>query len=75
MKIKSLKKFHLHAVFAGILLLSACAANQPADSAIRTPQSQVALNTCGTGSFAAIMSAKLPPNARPGNPEIYKDCH
>lgn len=35
---------------------------------------QVAASTCQPGSFAAVMSAKLPPNARPGKPEIYKDC-
>jgi len=75
MKIKGSRKFHVHAVLVGVLLMSACAANQPAATATKTQQSQVALNTCGTGSFAAIMSAKLPPNARPGSPEIYKDCH
>jgi hypothetical protein len=34
----------------------------------------VADNSCRPGSFAAVMAAKLPPNARPGNPELYKGC-
>lgn len=75
MKIKVLTEFRVHVLLAGALLLSACATNPPADSAAKPVQNQLALNTCGTGSFAAIMSAKLPPNARPGSPEIYKDCH
>lgn len=74
MKTKGLRKLKEHTALVGVVLMSACAANQPADTATKTSQSQVALNTCGTGSFAAIMSAKLPPNARPGSPEIYKDC-
>jgi len=31
-------------------------------------------NNCVPGSFAAIMAAKNPPNARPGNQQLYKDC-
>lgn len=35
---------------------------------------QLVAKSCQPGSFAAVMSAKLPPNARPGNPGIYQDC-
>jgi len=52
---------------AGALLVSACAAT--------TPKAPAASNTCPPGSFAAITAARLPPNARPGKPEMYKDCH
>ena len=31
-------------------------------------------DTCRNGSFASLMAAKLPPNARPGNPDLYRDC-
>jgi hypothetical protein len=31
-------------------------------------------DTCWPGSAAAVMSAKYPPNARPGKPATYKDC-
>jgi hypothetical protein len=44
-------------------------------AAADTAQTEVAASTCRPGSFAAVMSAKLPPNARPGNADIYKDCH
>jgi hypothetical protein len=38
------------------------------------PQSAAAADTCQPGSSAAIWSVKLPPNARPGSPDRYKDC-
>ena len=31
-------------------------------------------NTCRPGSFASVMAAKLSPSARPGSPDLYKDC-
>jgi len=34
-------------------------------------QPDLAVNDCEPRSFASIMAAKLPPNARPGNPELY----
>ena len=43
------------------------AANSP-------PAPATAHNTCRPGSFAAIMAVKLPPNARPGSPDLYRDC-
>jgi hypothetical protein len=46
----------------------------PHPAAANTPAEKVADNSCRPGSFAAVMAAKLPPNARPGNPQLYKDC-
>jgi len=43
-------------------------------AAADAPQARVVASSCQPGSFAAVMSAKLSPSARPGNPEIYKDC-
>jgi hypothetical protein len=42
--------------------------------AANASQAPVSSNSCRPGSYAAIMSAKLSPSARPGSPEIYKDC-
>lgn len=42
---------------------------------VNTPQDAAsATESCRPGSFAAIMSAKLPPNARPGSPQLYQGC-
>jgi len=30
--------------------------------------------SCAPGTFAALMSAKLPAHMRPGNPNQYRDC-
>ncbi len=46
----------------------------PHSAAADSQPAQLLAKSCQPGSFAAVMSAKLPPNARPGNPEIYKDC-
>jgi hypothetical protein len=46
----------------------------PHPAAANTPAEKVADNSCRPGSFAAVTAAKLPPNARPGNPQLYKDC-
>jgi hypothetical protein len=35
---------------------------------------QVASSGCQAGSFARTMATRLPPSARPGNTELYKDC-
>ena len=43
-------------------------------AAADAPAAQVAASTCQPGSFAAVMSAKYPPSARPGSSELYKDC-
>jgi hypothetical protein len=36
--------------------------------------SQVATSGCQAGSFARTMSTRLPPSARPGSEEMYRDC-
>jgi hypothetical protein len=36
---------------------------------------QMLASTCWPGSSAAVMSAKMSPNARPGSAQLYKDCH
>lgn len=46
----------------------------PHSAAADSQPAQLIAKSCQPGSFAAVMSAKLPPNARPGKPEIYKDC-
>ncbi len=38
------------------------------------PPTVTVASTCQPGSFAAVMSAKLPPSARPGNAELYQGC-
>lgn len=38
------------------------------------PPPLVAMRGCQPGSYEALMSGKLPPSMRPGNPEWYRDC-
>ena len=39
-----------------------------------TQEPRLASNTCNSGSFAAVMSVRLPPSARPGPGDLYDDC-
>ncbi len=56
------------------LLAMAMTALATGCAAVPTGSSEIAANSCRPGSFAALMSAKVDPEQRPGSASLYKDC-